>query len=179
VKSYAKSAAVAEVVAEPAPARPQRVEIPRPPFLGARVAKDFDLRQLFDYINETALFKNQWQLKTASAEDYPRLVQEKFRPILEELKQEVLGAGWFERRRCNDTFLASDGNDRSLRPCGPRGDPALHLPAPEGSGASIPDFRERGSTFGCGGMSAVTGARLEVTHNCSSGRVHPDFYRTA
>ncbi|MGH9670729.1 MAG: dihydropteroate synthase, partial [Terriglobales bacterium] len=96
VKTYAKAAAVAEVAAGPAPSRPPQVEIPRPPFLGARVAKNFDLRQLFDYINETALFKNQWQLKTASAEDYPRLVQQKFRPILEELKQEVLAQGWFQ-----------------------------------------------------------------------------------
>ena len=69
VKTYAKAAAAAEPAVEAAPSRPPRAEIPRPPFLGARVAKDFDLRQLFDYINETALFKNQWQLKTASAEE--------------------------------------------------------------------------------------------------------------
>jgi len=112
VKTYAKSAAVAEVAAEPAPARPKRVEIPRPPFLGARVEKDFDLTQLFDYINETALFKNQWQLKTASAEDYSRLVKEKFRPILDELKREVLAAGWFEPKAVYGYFLCqADGND--------------------------------------------------------------------
>jgi len=35
-----------------------------------RVIKDYDLRELFQYINDTALFKNQWQLKTASQEDY-------------------------------------------------------------------------------------------------------------
>ena len=44
--------------------------------------KDFDLREVFGYINQTALFKNQWQLKTASQEDYARLVEEKFRPVL-------------------------------------------------------------------------------------------------
>jgi len=111
VKSYAK-AAVAEVAAAPAPARPQRVEIPKPPFLGARVEKNFDLPGLFEYINETALFKNQWQLKTASQEDYARLVKEKFRPILEELKQEVLAAGWFEPKAVYGYFLCeADGND--------------------------------------------------------------------
>ena len=57
--------------------------IPQPPFWGVRVKKDFDLREVFQYINETALFKNQWQLKTASQEDYARLVEEKFRPVLQ------------------------------------------------------------------------------------------------
>ena len=55
--------------------------IPEPPFWGVRVVKDYDLREIFNYINDTALFKNQWQLKTASQEDYARLVEEKYRPI--------------------------------------------------------------------------------------------------
>ncbi len=63
--------------------------IPEPPFWGVRVKKDYDLRELFGYINETALFKNQWQLKTASQEDYLRLVAEKYRPI----KQSLRGRG--------------------------------------------------------------------------------------
>ena len=56
-----------------------------------RVKKDYDLRELFQYINETALFKNQWQLKTASQEDYLRLVEEKYRPIKKSLEDEVAG----------------------------------------------------------------------------------------
>jgi len=47
-----------------------------PPFFGVRTRRDFDLNELYRYINETALFKNQWQLKTASATDYLRLVEE-------------------------------------------------------------------------------------------------------
>ena len=47
---------------------------------------DFDLKTLFEYINPTALFKNQWQLKTASQEDYARLVEEKYKPILAALE---------------------------------------------------------------------------------------------
>ena len=61
--------------------------IPVPPFCGVRVRKDFDLREVFQYINETALFKNQWQLKTASQEDYLRLVEEKYRPDLRAAKR--------------------------------------------------------------------------------------------
>jgi 5-methyltetrahydrofolate--homocysteine methyltransferase len=63
--------------------------IPTPPFVGRRVRTDFDLDELFSFINDTALFKNQWQLKTASATDYARLVEEKYRPIKHELQKEV------------------------------------------------------------------------------------------
>ncbi|PYY12407.1 MAG: hypothetical protein DMG61_16585, partial [Acidobacteria bacterium] len=52
-------------------------DIPKLPFVGRRVRTDFDLQEVFSYINDTALFKNQWQLKTASATDYTRLVEEK------------------------------------------------------------------------------------------------------
>jgi 5-methyltetrahydrofolate--homocysteine methyltransferase len=172
VKTYTKAAAVAEVAAEPAPARPKAVEIPRPPFLGPQVRKDFDLSQLFDYINETALFKNQWQLKTASAEDYTRLVREKFRPILEALKREVLAAGWFEPKAVYGYFLCqADGNDLVLYDFDDRGREIQRFTFPrqkDGRRLAIPDyFAERGSGhLDVVGMSVVTmGARAsEVTH---------------
>jgi 5-methyltetrahydrofolate--homocysteine methyltransferase len=76
------------------------------------VRKDYDLRELFPYINETALFNNQWQLKTASQSDYVRLVDEKFRPILHKLEDEVVGSGLFEPRVVYGYFPAqADGND--------------------------------------------------------------------
>ena len=88
--------------------------IPQPAFWGIRVLKpqDFDLREIFQYINETALFKNQWQLKTASQEDYGRLVETKYRPILKNLEEEVIAAGWFEPKVVYGHFGAQgDGND--------------------------------------------------------------------
>ena len=42
--------------------------------------QDFDLREIFHHINETAVSKNQWQLKTASQEDYGWLVETKYAP---------------------------------------------------------------------------------------------------
>jgi 5-methyltetrahydrofolate--homocysteine methyltransferase len=76
------------------------------------VRKDFDLRELFRYINETALFKNQWQLKTASQEDYLRLVEQKFRPIKQKLEQEVIASGILEPKAVWGYFPAqSEGND--------------------------------------------------------------------
>ncbi len=88
------------------------VVTPTPAFWGTRVCKDFDLDLIFSYINETALFKNQWQLKTASASDYLRLVEEKYRPILRDLKAEIKEKGWFWPKLVYGFFPAqADGND--------------------------------------------------------------------
>ncbi|HEV2716707.1 MAG TPA: methionine synthase, partial [Terriglobales bacterium] len=100
VKEYAKAVAVDEetgpVFAERSPVVGDAPNIPVPPFWGVRVKKDYDLRELFRYINDTALFKNQWQLKTASQEDYLRLVEQKFRPIKKQLEEEVIASGVFQ-----------------------------------------------------------------------------------
>ena len=86
--------------------------VPEPPFWGVRVKKDWDLDHVFTYINETALFKNQWQLKTASATDYLRLVDDKYRPILHELEAEVKENDWFHPKVVYGYFPAkADGND--------------------------------------------------------------------
>jgi 5-methyltetrahydrofolate--homocysteine methyltransferase len=116
VKEYAKAAAVDEemgpVFAERSAVVTDAPNIPVPPFWGVRVKKDYDLRELFGYINETALFKNQWQLKTASQQDYLRLVEEKYRPIKKGLEDEVAASGLFEPRVVYGYFPAqSEGND--------------------------------------------------------------------
>jgi 5-methyltetrahydrofolate--homocysteine methyltransferase len=86
--------------------------IPRPAFWGARVFRSYKLEEIFPYLNETALFKNQWQLKTAAQGDYLRLVEEKYRPILRDLEEEVKTAGWFEPKSVIGFFpCASQGDD--------------------------------------------------------------------
>jgi 5-methyltetrahydrofolate--homocysteine methyltransferase len=115
VKEYAKAAAVDEetgpVFAERSAVVTDAPDIPRPPFLGVRV-KHYDVREVFPYINETALFKNQWQLKTASQADYVRLVEEKFRPIKKKIEDEVGGSGLFDPKVVYGYFpCQSEGND--------------------------------------------------------------------
>jgi 5-methyltetrahydrofolate--homocysteine methyltransferase len=156
VKEFARAAVVAagngggtspNIEIAPAP------NIPQPPFWGVRVLKpkDFDLREIFQYINETALFKNQWQLKTASQEDYGRLVETKYRPILKDLEEHVIAAGWFEPKVVYGYFGAQgDGNDvvvYELPQGWKQGDPipaeALRFTFPrqrEGRGLSIADY---------------------------------------
>jgi 5-methyltetrahydrofolate--homocysteine methyltransferase len=103
VKVFVKSSSVApeltlvELTPEGRSPVVERVAaVPEPAFWGARVFKSYKLDEIFPYINETALFKNQWQLKTAAQGDYLRMVEEKYRPILLDLEAEVKAAGWFE-----------------------------------------------------------------------------------
>src|ERR1700675_1725775 len=96
VKVYAKAVAVdagtGPVFAERSLVVSDAPNIPTPPFWGVRVEKNYELRELFQYINDTALFKNQWQLKTAAQEDYLRLVETKFKPIKKQLEEDVIAS---------------------------------------------------------------------------------------
>src|SRR6267142_2295063 len=86
--------------------------VPAAPFFGVRVKKDWDLHEVFPYINETALFKNQWQLKTASQEDYVRIVKDNYRPILAKMQEETIASGVLEPKAVWGYFpCQAEGND--------------------------------------------------------------------
>jgi 5-methyltetrahydrofolate--homocysteine methyltransferase len=65
------------------------VPIPQAPFYGSRVVEDIPLDDVFAFVNETALFKGQWQFKQGkmAPEQYQALVRDKVRPVYEELKE--------------------------------------------------------------------------------------------
>jgi 5-methyltetrahydrofolate--homocysteine methyltransferase len=67
----------------------REVQIPQAPFYGSRVVEDIDLDDVFAFVNETALFKGQWQFKQGRMplDEYQALVRDKVRPIYEELKE--------------------------------------------------------------------------------------------
>ncbi len=175
IKEFAKATAAAggdvsvsterSAVVQPAP------NIPAPPFYGVRVCKDFDLDEVFQYINHTALFKNQWQLKTASQGDYSRLVEEKYLPVLIDLQKEVVDNGWFGPKVVYGYFpCQSEGNDVVLYDSPERRNPIQRFTFPrqrEGRKLSIADFflpKESGK-LDVIGLSVVTiGSRAsEVT----------------
>jgi 5-methyltetrahydrofolate--homocysteine methyltransferase len=62
--------------------------IPAAPFYGSRLVEHVPLERVFKFVNETALFKGQWQFKQGrkSAEEYRAFVQEKVRPVYDQLK---------------------------------------------------------------------------------------------
>ncbi len=72
------------------------VAIPTAPFYGDKMVDDAGLDEVFSFINETALFKGQWQYKQgkSSKEDYEKLLREivypKFAEIKEKAKREQL-----------------------------------------------------------------------------------------
>ncbi len=174
VKEFGKAGAsapvaVAEVSTERSKAISPAPNIPQAPFYGSRVKKDWDLREVFQYINETALFKNQWQLKTASATDYKRIVEEKFRGVLQELEDEAIRENWFEPKSVYGYYpCLSEGNTIFLYDHdGPDAKVVQEFTFPrqrEGRGLSIADYflpRENGaggtpSRFDVIGLSLVT-----------------------
>ena len=66
--------------------------VPLPPFWGRREVTSVPTEQVFPYVNETALFVGQWgfRKKGTSDADYERLLDEKARPVLEQLQQRAL-----------------------------------------------------------------------------------------
>src|SRR2546423_1648111 len=90
------------------------VAIPQPPFLGSRAVHDIPLQDVFAYINETALFKGQWQFKQGRKpnQEYQAFVAEHVRPVFEELKQRSEREGLLIPRAVYGYFhCQSSGND--------------------------------------------------------------------
>jgi 5-methyltetrahydrofolate--homocysteine methyltransferase len=90
------------------------VPIPVAPFFGSRVVQDIPLEDVFSFINETALFKGQWQFKQGrkSAAEYQSFVAEHVRPVFEELKARSEREGLLVPRAVYGYFhCQSSGND--------------------------------------------------------------------
>jgi 5-methyltetrahydrofolate--homocysteine methyltransferase len=115
------------------------VDLPTPPFYGSRVVEDISLDDVFAFVNETALFKGQWQFKQGKTPktEYEALISNKVRPIYEELKERSkrerllvpkVVYGYF---RCqsegNDLIVYRDEGDEPIRFTFPRQPTAKHL----------------------------------------------------
>ena len=92
----------------------QDVPIPSAPFYGSRVVEYISLADLFSFINETALFKGQWQFKQGRMplEEYQALVKQKVRPIYQELKERSVREKLLEPKLVYGYYQCqSEGND--------------------------------------------------------------------
>ena len=65
---------------------------PAPPFLGSRVKIDFDMKEVFGFLNDLTLFSTQWQFKKGGVKpaEYERQMREVARPALARLKEYCL-----------------------------------------------------------------------------------------
>ncbi len=90
-----------------------RTDVPvfDPPFLGSRVAKGVALDEIATYINETGLFRNQWQYRPESGEKDPEF-KERIRPQLHAIIEQAKEQGWLVPAAAWGYFPAnSDGED--------------------------------------------------------------------
>jgi 5-methyltetrahydrofolate--homocysteine methyltransferase len=88
--------------------------IPRAPFYGSRVVESVPLEEVFRFVNETALFKGQWQFKQGRrpADEYAAFVREKVRPVYDELKARSEGERLLVPQVVYGYFpCQSEGND--------------------------------------------------------------------
>jgi 5-methyltetrahydrofolate--homocysteine methyltransferase len=74
------------------PGLPKAPDVPVPPFLGSRVRTDFDVNELFGYLNELTLFSTQWQFRKGGVKvaDYETQIRDTARPALARLKEMCL-----------------------------------------------------------------------------------------
>jgi 5-methyltetrahydrofolate--homocysteine methyltransferase len=86
-------------------------EVFKPPFLGSRVVKGISLDEIAAYVNETALFRNQWQYRPQNGEsdtEFKDRIRPEFRALLGEAKAE----GILEPQLVYGYFAANgDGDD--------------------------------------------------------------------
>ncbi len=90
------------------------VPIPAAPFYGSRVVEAVPQDEVFAFINETALFKGQWQFKQGRKplDEYQAFVHDTVRPVYDELKQRSKTKGLLTPRVVYGYFpCQSSGND--------------------------------------------------------------------
>jgi 5-methyltetrahydrofolate--homocysteine methyltransferase len=90
------------------------VQIPRAPFYGSNVVEITDLTKVFAYINETALFKGQWQYKQGrkSKDEYDAILKETVYPKFAEIKAQAIREKLLEAKLVYGYFpCQSSGND--------------------------------------------------------------------
>jgi 5-methyltetrahydrofolate--homocysteine methyltransferase len=90
------------------------VDTPKAPFYGSKVVEITDLTKIFDFINETALFKGQWQYKQGkkSAEEYQTILNDTVYPKFAEIKAKAIREKLLEAKVVYGYFpCQSSGND--------------------------------------------------------------------
>ncbi|NNF00546.1 MAG: methionine synthase, partial [Pyrinomonadaceae bacterium] len=89
-------------------------ELPTAPFYGSKVVEITDLTKIFDFINETALFKGQWQYKQGrkSPEEYHKIVAETVLPKYKAIKAKATRDKLLEAKLVYGYYpCQSEGND--------------------------------------------------------------------
>ena len=92
---------------------PHAPSLPKPPFIGSKVFTDFDVAEVFEYVNERTLFSSQWQFTKAKMKpaEYEKLMRDTAIPTLARLKKQCLAEGILKPAAvCGYYPAAADGN---------------------------------------------------------------------
>jgi len=120
-----RSEMMAEVDPSTLPARSPVVETDNtlfvPPFLGSRIAKGIPLDDVVSYLNETALFRNQWGYRPVEGEtdaDFKERIRAELRARLDEAKADdvlvpSVAWGYFPANSEGDDLVVYTDDDRS------------------------------------------------------------------
>jgi 5-methyltetrahydrofolate--homocysteine methyltransferase len=101
------------------------VDVPSPPFWGARLIEDVKLDAIYPYVNTVALFRGQWGFRKGqrSKGDYQHYLQEEVQPIFDRLKtslrddgvlQPKVVYGWYPVASDGDALVVFDPDDHSV-----------------------------------------------------------------
>jgi 5-methyltetrahydrofolate--homocysteine methyltransferase len=108
------------VIEEPAGSRPRRSpevavdnQVFKPPFLGSRVVRGIAVDEVAAYVNETALFRNQWGYRPEKGGvESDTAFKDRIRPILREQLAEATASGVLVPQVAYGYFAANgDGDD--------------------------------------------------------------------
>ncbi|MBX3367405.1 MAG: methionine synthase [Phycisphaeraceae bacterium] len=108
------------------------IPVPHAPFFGSRVVTGIDLDDVYPFLNPVALLRGQWQVKKGALTDseYEHLVEDEFKPILEDLKH-----------RCKAERILEPAVVYGYFPCNSDGDDLVIWTA-DSAGKPITDRRE-------------------------------------
>jgi 5-methyltetrahydrofolate--homocysteine methyltransferase len=86
---------------------------PTPPFLGTKVRTDFDVKDVFGFLNDLTLFSTQWQFKKGGVKpaEYEKQMRETARPALARLKDLCLAENILRPAAVYGFFPASSVGD--------------------------------------------------------------------
>ena len=117
-------------------------DVPKVPFLGEKKVTDIAAEKLFDYLNESALFRGRWGYRRGklSKEEYAALNRETVRPLFERLKSQALEKGWLQPQVSYGYFdCYSAANDLLVRSAS--GEKRFSFPRQQGApGLCIADY---------------------------------------
>jgi 5-methyltetrahydrofolate--homocysteine methyltransferase len=102
---------VPRVLPKPGAGPRRDVEVPRPPFWGARRVQA-DLQSVWAYLDHNTLYRHHWGGHRAKGEEYDRIIREVFEPELASLTEDALRNGWLEPLIVSGYFPCNAAGDQ-------------------------------------------------------------------